>query len=64
MLGAAEFCFHAARKYVLERKQFGHPLGAFQIPQFKLAEMQTEIALGLQAVYQISRLKDEGKLAV
>ena len=49
---------------MLERSQFGQPLAAFQIPQLKLAEMQTEIALGLQAVYQISRLKDEGKLAV
>lgn len=41
VLGAAEFCFHAARKYVLDRSQFGQPLGAYQLPQFKLAEMQT-----------------------
>lgn len=48
----------------MDRKQFGQPLASYQIPQLKLAEMQTEIALGLQAVHQISKLKDEGKLAV
>ena len=62
-LGAAEFCFHTARQYALDRKQFGKPLASFQLIQKKFADMSTEIALGLQAVYQVSRLKDEGKVA-
>ncbi len=62
-LGAAEFCFHFARKYTLERQQFGKPLASFQLIQKKFADMATEIALGTQAVYQVSRLKDEGKIA-
>jgi glutaryl-CoA dehydrogenase len=60
-LGAAEFCFHAARNYTLERKQFGRPLAANQLIQKKLADMQTEIALGLQACLRLGRLKDEGR---
>ena len=60
-LGAAEFCWHAARSYTLERKQFGKPLAANQLIQKKLADMQTEITLGLQACLQVGRLKDEGK---
>ncbi len=60
-LGAAEFCWHAARRYVLERKQFGRPLAANQLVQKKLADMQTEIALGLQACLRVSRLQDEGR---
>jgi glutaryl-CoA dehydrogenase len=60
-LGSAEFCWHAARKYVLERKQFGRPLAANQLVQKKLADMQTEIALGLQACLRVSRLQDEGR---
>ena len=60
-LGAAEFCFHAARSYTLERKQFGRPLAANQLIQKKLADMQTEIALGLQACLRLGRLKDEGR---
>lgn len=59
-LGAAEFCWHAARQYVLDRKQFGHPLAANQLIQFKLANMQTNIALGLQGCLRLGRLKDEG----
>ena len=62
-LGAAEFCWHAARQYVLDRKQFGRPLAANQLIQKKLADMQTEIALGLQACLRLGRLKDEGKAA-
>ena len=62
-LGAAEFCWHAARQYVLDRKQFGRPLAANQLVQKKLADMQTEIALGLQACLRLGRLKDEGKAA-
>jgi len=62
-LGAAEYCFHAARKYTLERKQFDVPLASFQLIQKKFADMQTEIALALQAVLQVSRLKDKGELA-
>ena len=62
-LGAAEACWHAAREYVLERKQFGRPLAANQIVQLKLADMQTEISLGLQAALRATRLKEEGKLA-
>jgi len=59
-LGAAEDCFHRARTYVLDRKQFGRPLAANQIIQKKLADMQTEIALGLQACLRLGRMKDEG----
>lgn len=61
-LGAAEACFEQAREYTLERKQFGNPLASNQLVQFKLAEMATEISLGLQACLQVARLKDEGKL--
>ncbi len=60
-LGAAEFCFHAARSYGLERKQFGRPLAATQLQQKKLADMQTEIALGLQASLRVGRLMDEDR---
>jgi glutaryl-CoA dehydrogenase len=59
-LGAAEDCFQRARQYVLDRKQFGRPLAANQIIQKKLADMQTEIALGLQACLRLGRMKDEG----
>lgn len=62
-LGAAEFCWHAARQYTLDRKQFGRPLAATQLVQKKLADMQTEIAIGLQAAMRVGRLKDEGKAA-
>ncbi len=62
-LGAAEFCWHAARQYVLDRKQFGRPLAANQLIQKKLADMQTEITLGLQGCLRLGRLKDEGKAA-
>jgi glutaryl-CoA dehydrogenase len=62
-LGAAEFCWHRARQYVLDRKQFGKPLAANQIIQLKLADMQTEIALGLHAVLRLGRLMDEGRAA-
>jgi glutaryl-CoA dehydrogenase len=62
-MGAAEDCWHRARAYTLERKQFGKPLAATQLVQKKLADMQTEIALGLQAALRIGRLFDEGKLA-
>ncbi len=60
-LGAAEFCWHAARNYTVERKQFGKPLAANQLVQLKLANMQTEIALGLQAVLRLGRLFDDGR---
>jgi len=59
-LGAAEDCMHRARRYVLDRKQFGRPLAANQLVQKKLADMQTEIALGLQACLRLGRMKDEG----
>jgi glutaryl-CoA dehydrogenase len=59
--GAAEFCWHAARDYALARKQFGRPLAANQLIQLKLANMQTEIALGLQAALRLGRLMDEGR---
>jgi glutaryl-CoA dehydrogenase len=59
-LGSAEFCWHAARQYVMERKQFGRPLAANQLIQKKLADMQSEIAIGLQACLRVGRLKDEG----
>ncbi len=62
-LGAAEDCWLAARQYVLDRKQFGKPLAANQLVQKKLADMQTEIALGLQACLRLGRMKDEGKAA-
>ncbi|MDI6837960.1 MAG: acyl-CoA dehydrogenase, partial [Rhizobiaceae bacterium] len=58
-LGAAEFCWHAARQYTLDRKQFGKPLAATQLVQKKLADMETEIALGLQGVLRLGRLLDE-----
>jgi glutaryl-CoA dehydrogenase len=60
-LGAAEFCWHAARKYTLDRKQFGRPLAANQLIQKKLADMQTEITIGLQACLRVGRLLDEGR---
>ncbi|MBV8048097.1 MAG: acyl-CoA dehydrogenase [Paludibacterium sp.] len=60
-LGAAEFCWHAARQYTLDRKQFGRPLAATQLVQLKLANMQTEITLGLQAALRVGRLLDEGR---
>jgi len=59
-MGAAEFCWHTARQYTLERRQFGRPLAANQLVQKKLADMQTEIALGLQAALRVGRIKDEG----
>jgi glutaryl-CoA dehydrogenase len=62
-LGAAEFCWHAARGYTLERKMFNRPLAATQLVQKKLADMQTEIAIGLQACLRAGRLFDAGKLA-
>ncbi len=62
-MGAAEFCWHAARQYGLDRKQFGRPLAATQLYQKKLADMQTEIALGLQASLRVGRLMDEGRFA-
>jgi glutaryl-CoA dehydrogenase len=62
-MGAAEFCWHAARQYVLDRKQFGRPLAANQLVQKKLADMQTEITLGLHACLQAGRLFDAGKIA-
>jgi glutaryl-CoA dehydrogenase len=62
-LGAAEFCWHAARQYTLDRKQFGQPLAANQLIQMKLADMQTQITLGLQACLRVGRLKDEGRVA-
>lgn len=61
-LGAAEFCWHAARQYTLDREQFGHPLAANQLIQMKLANMQTNIALGLQGCLRLGRLKDEGRI--
>jgi len=63
-MGAAEDCWFRARQYVLDRKQFGRPLAANQLIQKKLADMQTEIALGLQGSLRLGRLKDEGKAAV
>jgi glutaryl-CoA dehydrogenase len=62
-LGAAEFCWHAARQYTLERKQFGKPLAANQLIQKKLADMQTEITLGLTACLRLGRMMDDGKAA-
>ena len=63
-MGAAEYCWHAARQYTLDRKQFGRPLAANQLIQKKLADMQTEITLGLQGALRIGRLLDEDRLAV
>ncbi len=63
-LGAAEFCFHAARGYTLDRKMFGRPLANTQLVQKKLADMLTEITLGLQAVLQLGRLIDQGEAAL
>jgi len=62
-MGAAEDCWHRARQYVLDRKQFGRPLAANQLVQKKLADMQTEIALGLQAALRVGRLFDAGRVA-
>ena len=62
-IGAAEFCWHRARQYVLERKQFGRPLAANQLVQKKLADMQTEITLGLHAALRLGRLLEEGRAA-
>jgi glutaryl-CoA dehydrogenase len=63
VLGAAEFCLHQARDYTLNRKQFGLPLAAFQLPQKKMADALTEISIGLQSCLQVGRLKDEGLAA-
>ena len=63
-LGAAEDCWHRARQYVIDRKQFGRPLAANQLIQKKLADMQTEIVLGLQGCLRLGRMKDEGTAAV
>src|SRR5690606_33847321 len=60
-MGAAEFCWQAARRYTLERNQFGRPLAANQLIQKKLADMQTDIALGLQGALRLGRLIDAGK---
>jgi glutaryl-CoA dehydrogenase len=62
-MGAAEDCWHRARQYTLDRRQFGRPLAATQLIQKKLADMQTEITLGLQAALRVGRLFDEGKMA-
>ncbi|MGE6481823.1 acyl-CoA dehydrogenase [Psychrobacter namhaensis] len=62
-MGAAEFCWKAARQYTLDRKQFGRPLAATQLVQLKLANMQTEISLGLQAALRVGRLMDEDNAA-
>ena len=62
-LGAAEFCWHAARQYTLERKQFGRPLAANQLVQKKLVDMQTEITLALQGCLRLGRMKDAGSAA-
>jgi glutaryl-CoA dehydrogenase len=63
VMGAAEFCWHAARQYGLDRKQFGKPIAGTQLFQKKLADMQTEIALGLQGALQVGRLMDEAQAA-
>ncbi len=63
-MGAAEACWHGARSYTLERRQFGRPLAQNQLVQKKLADMQTEITLGLQAALRVGRLMDEGRCAV
>ncbi len=64
VLGAAEFCWEAARQYVLDRRQFGQVLAANQLIQFKLANMQTQIALALQGCLRVGRLREEGKAAI
>jgi glutaryl-CoA dehydrogenase len=64
VLGAAEACWHTARQYVLDRKQFGRPLAANQLIQKKLADMQTDITLALQGVLRLGRMKDDGTAAV
>ena len=64
VMGAAEFCWHTSRQYTLDRKQFGKPLASNQLIQKKLADMQTEIALGLQAALRLGRMKDEHTAAV
>lgn len=61
-MGAAEDCFHRARQYALDRKQFGRPLAATQLIQTRLANMQTEIALGLQGVLRLGRMMDQGQV--
>ena len=63
-LGAAEFCWHTARQYTLDRKQFGKPLASNQLVQKKLADMQTEITLALQGCLRLGRMRDEGTAAV
>jgi glutaryl-CoA dehydrogenase len=63
-LGAAEFCWHTARQYTLDRQQFGRPLAANQLVQKKLADMQTEITLGLQGCLRLGRMKDDGTASV
>ena len=63
VMGAAEFCFHAARKYALDRKQFGKALASYQLIQVKLADMQTEITIGLQACFRVGRLMDKKECA-
>ncbi|NBV72096.1 MAG: acyl-CoA dehydrogenase [Burkholderiaceae bacterium] len=63
VLGAAEFCWHTARQYTLDRHQFGRPLAANQLIQKKLADMQTDIAMALQGVLRLGRMKDEGTAA-
>ena len=63
VIGAAEYCWHAARGYTLDRKQFARPLAANQLIQFKLANMQTDIALALQAALRVGRMMDEGSAA-
>lgn len=62
-LGAAEFCWHGARQYTLDRKQFGRPLASNQLVQLKLADMQTEITLGLQSCLRLGRMMDDGTVA-
>ena len=62
-MGAAEDCFHRARQYGLDRKQFNKPLAGTQLVQKKLADMQTEISLGLQGALRVGRLFDEGRMA-
>jgi len=62
VMGAAEFCWHAARNYALERQQFGRPLAATQLVQLKLADMQTDITLGLQGCLRLGRMIDAGKM--
>src|SRR6185295_9584802 len=63
VMGAAEFCWHAARQYTLDRKQFNRPLAATQLVQKKLADMQTEIALGLAGALRLGRMLEQGRAA-